>query len=71
MPTGKKYPIFVSWSGQKMGPNMVTTQLNQYWKKDTDKDLHCRVIHPTLIRKMTTTAVHEKEPTQNVQLLPS
>ena len=63
MPTGKKYPIFVSWSGQKMGPNMVTTQLNQYWKKDTDKDLHCRVIHPTLIRKMTTTAVHEKEPT--------
>ena len=25
MPTGKKYPIFVSWSGQKMGPNMVTT----------------------------------------------
>ena len=25
MPTGKKYPIFVSWSGQKMGRNMVIT----------------------------------------------
>ena len=28
MSAGKKDPVFVSWSGQKMGRNMVTTQLN-------------------------------------------
>ena len=47
-----------------MGPNMVTTQLNQFRKKTTNKDLHCRIINPILIRKMTTTAVHEKAPAQ-------
>ena len=40
---------------------MVTTQLNQFWKIAVNKDLS-RAINPTLIRKMTTTTVHEKEP---------
>ena len=40
---------------------MVTTQLNQFWKIAVNKDLS-RAINPTLIRKITTTTVHEKEP---------
>ena len=42
--TGKKDPVFVSWSGRKMESSMVTTQLNQFWKKATDKNLHFKVI---------------------------
>ena len=42
--TGKKDPVFVSWSGRKMESSMVTTQLNQFWKKATDKNLHFKVL---------------------------
>ena len=42
--TGKKDPVFLSWSGRKMESSMVTTQLNQFWKKATDKNLHFKVI---------------------------
>ena len=56
-------PVFVSWSGRRMGSTMVTTQLNQFWKIAVNKDLS-RAINPTLIRKMMTTTVHEKEPSR-------
>ena len=42
--TGKKNPVFVSRSGRKMESSMVTTQLNQFWKKATDKNFHFLVI---------------------------
>ena len=56
-------PVFVSWSGRRMDSTMVTTQLNQFWKIAVNKDLS-RAINPTLIRKMTTTTVHEQEPSR-------
>ena len=56
-------PVFVSWSGRRMDSTMVTTKLNQFWKIAVNKDLS-RAINPTLIRKMTTTTVHEQEPSR-------
>ena len=56
-------PVFASWSGRKMDSTMVTTQLNQFWKIAVNKDLS-RAVNPSLIRKMTTTTVHEKKPSR-------
>ena len=50
-----------------MDSNMVTTQLNQFWKIPVNKDLS-RAINLTLIRKMTTMTVHEKEPSRKTEV---
>ena len=40
---------------------MVVSQMNLFWNAATNNDLS-RAINPTLVRKMATTLVHEKEP---------
>lgn len=55
-----KDPVFPSWSGKKMAPSMISTQMNNFWKSagfDMSKKLNA-----TIIRKLTTTAVHKNEP---------
>ena len=40
---------------------MVTSQMNLFWKAATNKDLS-QAINPTLVRKMATTLMQEKQP---------
>ena len=54
-------PVFVSWSGHYMASSMATSQMNLFWKAATNSNLSSS-INPTLVRKMATTLVHEKEP---------
>ena len=54
----KDDPVFASWSGKLMATSMIGTQLNRFWKIAVNIDIERRITS-TLIRKMTTTAVHE------------
>ena len=54
-------PVFASWSGRKMAPSMITAQMNAFWKAALGVDMEKRLT-ATIVRKMTTTAVHENAP---------
>ena len=54
-------PAFASWSGKMMATSMVSTQLNTFWRNAVNIDLRGRIT-ATLLRKMTTTAVHSNAP---------
>ena len=51
--------VFVSWGGSKMESNMITTQMNSFWSRMHNK---CHRINPTLVRKFTTTTIHQMKP---------
>ena len=53
-------PVFVSWSGIKMGSSLITSQFNSYWSKALGLPLDSRNINPNLMRKYITTLVHKK-----------
>ena len=55
---GNDDPVFASWSGKIMASSMVGTQLNSFWKNSVNIDMQRRITS-TIIRKMTTTAVHK------------
>ena len=57
----EKSPVFAGWSGKIMASSMVSGQLNTFWKTAVSIDLDQRVT-ATLLRKMTTTAVHSNAP---------
>ena len=52
-------PVFVSWVGGKMDGSMITNQFNSFWQRvhgNSDR------LNPTLVRKYTTTTVHQNDP---------
>ena len=52
-------PVFVSWGGTKMEANMITNQMNTLWGRiHGTRDR----INPTLVRKYTTTTIHQNKP---------
>ena len=52
-------PVFVSWGGGKMESNMITTQMNSFWYKIHGNSSR---MNPTLVRKYTTTSIHQYNP---------
>ena len=52
-------PVFVSWSGSSMTSNMINIQFQRFWKNAVGESA---TITSTLMRKFTTTVVHEKYP---------
>ena len=58
--TRPKDTMFVSWTGGAMDSSLVTTQMGSFWKRALNKV--SSKINPTLVRKYTTTTVHENLP---------
>jgi len=54
-------PVFISWSGAKMAGDLITSQFSKYWNKTQGTTSR---INPNIIRKFTTTMVHEMKPEQ-------
>lgn len=52
-------PVFVSWSGNAMTSNMINVQFQRFWKNAVPQT---STITSTLVRKFTTTVVHENLP---------
>ena len=52
--------FFVSWNGGAMDSSLITTQMGSYWRRALNKDIS--KINPTLVRKYTTSTVHEHVP---------
>ena len=53
--------VFASWSGRKMAASMITQQMNCFWKTALGIDMEKRLT-ANIVRKMTTTAVHQSNP---------
>ena len=58
--TNKTDPVFVSWGGLKMDSSLVTTQFNTFWSVAVGKKSSARAINPTIVRKYTTTLIHDR-----------
>ena len=58
--TNPKHTVFVSWNGGPMDSSLITTQMGTFWKRALGKS--SAKINPTLVRKFTTTTVHENVP---------
>ena len=65
--TDDESPVFTSWSGKTMATSMVSTQLNKFWQCGINVNFEHRIT-TTLLRKMSTTAVHEHEPELGISL---
>ena len=58
--TEVKSPVFVGWnSGDQMAGDLITTQFSKTWNKIQGTNSR---MNPTIIRKFTTTTVHEQNP---------
>lgn len=58
--TDLKSPVFVGWnSGNEMAGDLITTQFSKTWNKIQGTNSR---MNPTIIRKFTTTTVHEQNP---------
>ena len=58
--TTPKHTVFVSWNGGLMDSSLITTQMGTFWKRALGNS--SAKINPTLVRKFTTTTVHENVP---------
>ena len=52
-------PVFITYAGDQMGGNLLDKQLKSFWKKSTGKQ---STINATILRKYTTSLVHENCP---------
>nr|XP_047124634.1 uncharacterized protein LOC124807122 isoform X2 [Hydra vulgaris]XP_047126611.1 uncharacterized protein LOC124807913 isoform X2 [Hydra vulgaris] len=50
--------VFLSWSGSPISSSMLSKQFSSFWQKGTGKSC----LNPTIVRKYTTTLVHDKYP---------
>ena len=50
--------VFLSWSGSPISSSMLSRQFSSFWQKGTGKSC----LNPTIVRKYTTTLVHDKYP---------
>ena len=59
----RKYPVYASWTGNKMSTSMITKQLNSFFIKaiggTTDER---KRFSATLLRKLVTSTTHQKHP---------
>lgn len=53
--------IFSSWNDRKMDSSMVSQLFDSFWKRAFRK---AERVNPTIIRKMTSTIIQERIPTQ-------
>ena len=58
--TTPKHTVFVSWNGGPMDSSLITTQMGTFWKRALGNS--SAKINPTLVRRFTTTTVHENVP---------
>ena len=52
--------VFVSWNGGAMTSSLITMQMGPFWRRAVENQE--ATINPTLVRKYTTTVVHENMP---------
>ncbi|XP_065667327.1 uncharacterized protein LOC136087847 [Hydra vulgaris] len=50
--------VFLSWSGSPISSSMLSKQFSSFWQKGTGRSC----LNPTIVRKYTTTLVHDKYP---------
>lgn len=56
----KKHTVFVSWSGAAMLGSLITQRMNNFWSVALGLKPQKRVINPSIMRKFTTTVVHQQ-----------
>ena len=65
--TERSQKVFVGWMGNMMDSSLICTQLVSFWNKVQGK--RGRYINSTIVRKYTTTTVHQNQPEDAVNLL--